>query len=78
MIFRKKIKKENFQHLGIGREFLDFISKVTLAIGKMDNLDLIKIKNIWGLPLVQWLRLHSQCRAQIQSLVGELDPTCHN
>ena len=40
MIFRKKIIEENFQHLGIGREFLDLMSKARLVTGKMDNLDL--------------------------------------
>ena len=50
MIFREKLTEENFQHLWLGREFLDLMSTARLVIGKMNNLDLIKIKNIWGLP----------------------------
>lgn len=42
--FWKKI--ENLQDLALGKEFSDLTPKSRCRIGKIDNLDFIKIKNI--------------------------------
>lgn len=44
-IFRKNIG-EKFWNLGLGKEFIDVTPKEQFIKGKIEKLDLIKVKNI--------------------------------
>ena len=56
-------------HLGFTLGFKEEVSDLVLALKYNEATSL----------LVQWLRLSaSNLGAQVPSLVGELDPTCHN